>query len=159
MENRTKYFPIKGGTCYLHPDRVEIISNHFVGRLFSRKGLNRVAVLYFLSLIAMTAAILLSLWIENYFLVAFFAVCWMVSLFSIWQSRTRSLAAVIPRKAIEQIAYKEAVEGVSRGQFIIHFRSGKQLLTRKILLPSALNNGKAVAQSAYYMFKEEGMLA
>lgn len=158
MESRSKFFPTKSGQCHIYPDRIELISSSGLDRMLAKRGVQRMVVIYFILLIVFGIAIGISLWINNYFLVAFFAIAWMFSLVSMWTNRNVSAATYIDRKHIERIDYEEAVPGQSRASFTVYFRPKKQLLRRKILLPSILHNGHMVAQSAYYMFKDEGLL-
>ncbi len=158
MESRSKYFPTKSGHCHIYSDRIEITSAASLPRILAKRGIQRVAMLYFLLLLVFAIATGISVWIENYFLVAFFAIAWIFSLVSIWQNRNISAASVIDRKHIQKVTYQEAIEGVSRASFSVYFQSKNQVLKRQILLPSIMHNGRMVAQSAYQMFKEEGLI-
>ncbi|RMG23236.1 MAG: hypothetical protein D6730_14870 [Bacteroidetes bacterium] len=158
MESRSKFFPLKSGQCHIYPDRIEIISDHALGRLLAKRGIQRVAVIYLLWLLAFSVAIWVSFFIENYFLVVFFSIAWLFCLYAMWRNRRVSTASVIDRKHIRKVTYQEAIPGTARASFTIYFQPGKQLLQRKILLPSILQNGQMVAQSAYYMLKDEGLI-
>lgn len=161
MKTAAKSFSIKNGNCHIFPDRIEIINTDPIGRFSAflfKKGIKRAMVLYLLLLIGFVLSLLVALQIENYFLAAFFAVCIPLALYYGWTQRKVSLATVIPREQIASIDYNKAVKGVSRASFTIFFTPKKTTLQKPIPLPSLMQKGNQIADTAYWMMKEEGLL-
>ncbi len=158
---RTRSFDIKNGYCQIYSDRIELqykgLSGAFL-RWLSRRGWRGEGLLYLMLTILFALLTLTAIIIENYFLALFFAVFSGVTLFALFQRRQYAFSLKIPRSEIEKVEYKEAVKGVSRAKFIIHFRPKKRLFLREILLPSLMQNGQSVAQSAYWMMRDEGLI-
>lgn len=161
MSQSRKSFPLKNGYCHIYSDRIEIEREDTPARILKfleDKGLHRNWLLYLFLMIALLLAGLLAVEIENYFLAAFFAASALAALVAVWKNRKVSFSSEILRTQIDHVEYRQAVEGVSRAAFIIHFRPRKALLRRAIYLPTARQGGGQIAQSAYYMMKEEGFL-
>ncbi|MEO0473184.1 MAG: hypothetical protein AAF206_26455 [Bacteroidota bacterium] len=157
--NRTRSFATRDGYCHLYSDRIEIEQSGGLRKWLDQKGIRREAALYLLAVILFAILALVTVLIENYFLAIFFAGVMLVSLFTAFSQRNTSFAFRIPRSQIEEVHYFPAQEGMSRASFRIDYRSGKSLLKRWVKLPGKTQNGNAIAQSAYWMMKEEGLLA
>ena len=155
-------FPTRTGYCHLYADRIEIEINGFTGRLRSWLSGKRLASmwLYYLALsVLFLLSALLALTIENYFLAAFLGVFAVISLVALWIYRRHTFSVNILRDQIDRVEYSPAVEGQSRASFQVYYQPGRYMMQRPILLPGKSQNGASVAQSAYWMMKEEGLLA
>ncbi len=159
MEANAKSFPLKRGSCHIYQDSIQIkgkgLSSYF-SHFFFKRGIQRVAIFYLLLAIAFLASLLLFVSIQNYFLALFFGIAALFSLRLLWMNRKVSFAPLIPKKQIEYISYHPAIPGESRTSFKIVFNSGKGILERKLTLPT--QKGEMIAQSAYYMVKDTGLL-
>ena len=161
MKPGTKSFSTRHGYCQIHPDHLEIVREDPYGRMIwwlFRKGISRVLWFYLLFSLGLVLVALMSVQINNYFLATFFALFSLMALWASWHNRFVSFATYIPRKQIEGVSYQEAVQGESRATFLIHFRPRKRLLKRRLTMPSLSQGGSRIAQSAYYMLKEEGLI-
>ncbi|RMG68090.1 MAG: hypothetical protein D6722_12215 [Bacteroidetes bacterium] len=161
MRGGSKSFATKNGSCHLYPDRIEIENHDLAGRLGAflyRRGFRRAWVLYLLLALGMALAAASSYLIDNMFLAAFFAILVPVALIGLWTQRSVTYAPVIPRKEIESVVYRPAVKGVSRATFIIFFRPRKRLMQRLIPLPGITQQGTSLADTAYWMMREEGLV-
>ena len=161
MRTGPKTFPSKNGLCQLYSDRIEINVNGAFGKLLRwlyGKGFKSMSVIYGLLFVGFIAATAIAFLIDNYFLAFFFVVFSLVSLYALWINRNVSIAPVIQRREIEKVVYHEAVQGVSRASFDVYFRPEKRLLKRKIFLPSLMQNGAEIANSAYWMMRDEGLV-
>ena len=155
METHSRSFPIRNGQCHIYEDRIEIKT----GGLLEKLGAKSVFIPYLLLMLAFALAMLLSVWIVNYFLAAFFASAMLFVLYFLWTHRQLSVARIIPREQIESIEYHPAIPGEARASFKIWFRPRRQKRYRVIYLPGTSVEGAAIAQSAQMMFREEGLLA
>ena len=162
MRTGPKSFPTKNGLCQLYSDRIEINVNGAFGKLMRwlfGRGFKSMSVIYGLLFIGFVASTTIALIIENYFLAFFFIIFGLVSLYALWINRNVSIAPVIQRKEIEKVVYNEAIQGVSRASFDIYFKPEGRMLKRKIYLPSLMQKGAEVANSAYWMMRDEGLVA
>ena len=161
MKPGPKSFSLKSGNCHLYPDRLEVLRSDLQGRIMSslaNKGVHGAYLYYLVACLGLILAAFLSSYIDNYFLTFFFGVSALVSLYGLWVNRSVSYAHVIPRKQIESVQYKAAVQGVSRASFTIFFRPGKRLYQRKLILPTATHQGTSLADTAFWMMREEGLI-
>lgn len=163
MRGGAKSFNTKYGYCHLYPDRIELVRKDWVGWLMGflfRRGYRRAVVLYVLLSIGLGLALLLSLSISNYFLSFFFLVATLVTIYASVRNRDLSFALVIPKKSIEKVNYHRAVEGESRATFVVYFRpnEGQPLLRRIIPLPTRTHQGTTLADTAYWMMRDEGLV-
>ena len=162
MDSRTKSFPLRSGTCYIYPDRIEIEQHSLAGKLLHRilrKGSKRVFWNYLALTIIFLVAALVAATLTNYFLVLFFLVAAGFSLVNQFQKRNLSLATLIPKDQIEQVTYAPSVEGERRASFTVYFQPEKRLLRRELLLPGRYQkNGEMVEQSAFYLMRDAGLL-
>ena len=162
MEVKAKSFPTKNGYCHIYTDRLEEERNDFSGKLYtwlSKKGIKRAWFLYFLLLFVLIIAAAISYYVlENYFLAIFFATAAVMDLFAIWRNRNIFISPIVPRNQIQSVIYHQAVPGVSRASFEVFFKPKKRIQKKFIYLPLAQKGGKQVAQSVYYMMKEEGLI-
>lgn len=161
MRGGSKSFVTKNGHCHLYPDRIEIEHHDIPGRLGAflyRRGLRRAWVLYLLLSLAMSAAAGASILIENFFLAFFFGVLALAALAGVWTQRNMTYAPVVPRSQIESVVYRPAVTGVSRAAFVVYFRPRRRLVQRLISLPSLTQHGTSLADTAYWMMREEGLV-
>lgn len=154
MENLSRSFPIRNGQCHIYEDRLEIRT----GGLIEKMGIKRLFLPYLLLMLAFALAMLVSVWIVNYFLAAFFGSAMLFSLYFLWTHRSLSVASVIPRDQIESIEYHPAIPGQARASFQIWFRPKRKRLYREVFLPGSSSEGAIIAQSAQAMFREEGLL-
>ena len=159
MQVNAKTFPLRSGSCHIYPDSIHIRgkgASYFLSRLFSKWGFERIVVFYGLLTIGFLACLLLAVGIQNYFLALFFAIAAIFSLRMAWINRKVSFAPVITKKQIEYIEYLPAIPGERRSSFLIVYHSGERTLHRKLVLPT--RKGDMIAQSAYYMVKDTGLL-
>lgn len=154
MDHPSRSFPIRNGQCHIFEDRLEIRT----GGLTEKWGIKRLFLPYFLLMLAFALAMLLSIWIVNYFLAAFFACAMLFSLYFLWTHRSLSVASVISREHIESVEYLPAIPGEARASFKIWFRPARKRLYRVIYLPGNNTEGAIIAQSAQAIFREEGLL-
>ncbi len=161
MRSGSKSFSTKNGVCHLYPDRIEIDRQDWVGvlsRFLFKKGYQRAWVLYLLLTLAMVIGLILSLSIANYFLVFFFVVMSLASVAAAFKNRDLSFIPVIPKKSIEKVVYRKAIESQSRAAFTIYFRPENRLMRRMILLPTRTHQGTSLADTAYWMMRDEGLV-
>jgi len=161
MRSGAKSFSIKNGHCYIYSDRIEIVRTDPMGRLLRflfRRGYQRARILYLLLALAMAVATLLSFSIANYFLVLFFGIMTLLSLYASQVNRSVSFALTIPKRSIEQVTYRKAVQGEARAAFVVHFRPENRLLKRIIPLPTRSHNGNSLADAAYWIMRDEGLV-
>ncbi|MEM6631604.1 MAG: hypothetical protein AAF694_18125 [Bacteroidota bacterium] len=159
MQVNAKTFPLKSGSCHIYPDSIQIRGKgltHFLSNLFSKWGFERTVVFYGLLALGFIASSALSIGIQNYFLAVFFGIAALFSLRLAWINRKVSFAPTIPKKQIEYIEYLPAIPGERRNSFLIVYKSGERLLHRNLVLPT--RKGDMIAQSAYYMVKDTGLL-
>ncbi|GAB4415054.1 MAG: hypothetical protein OHK0039_23400 [Bacteroidia bacterium] len=158
----TKSFTTRNGTCHLYTDRIEIHREDLLGRverwLYSR-GMRRAWVLYALLAAALAIACLAAWLIDNYFLTLFFLTLVPVTLYAAWHHRYTSFAPVVLRSEIESVVYHKAVPGVSRAMFVVSYRPRQRLVQRIISLPTLSQQGASVADTAYWMMRDEGLLS
>jgi len=159
MQVNSKSFPLRTGSCHIYPDAIHIRSkglpNYFRQLLF-RAGFQRYLVLYILLTLGFIISLLIAVGIQNYFLGFFFGIAALFSLRMAWVNRRLSFAPIIEKKQIDQIQYHEAVPGERRAAFTIVFKAGRHTLQRKIVLSG--RKGEMIAQSAYFMMKDTGLL-
>lgn len=161
MKAGAKSFNIKGGYCHLYPDRIEIVRQDAWGRLIKllfRRGYQRMRILYLLLAIGMAIAALITILIDNLFLGSFFGLLVPISLLAAWMNRDLSFAPVISKRSIEEVVYRRAVQGEARAAFIIYFRPEQQCLRRIISLPTHVHQGTSLADTAYWMMRDEGLI-
>ena len=161
MRSGAKSFSIKNGHCYLYADRIEIVRSDVLGRLTQflfRRGYQRARVLYLLLSLVLAIATVLSLAISNYFLVLFFGIMTLLGLYASQVNRSVSFAPIIPKRSIEKVHYRKAVQGEARAAFIVHFRPENRLLKRIIPLPTRSHNGNSLADAAYWIMRDEGLV-
>jgi len=161
MKSGAKSFNIKGGYCYLYPDRIEVLRQDALGQLTAflfRRGYQRALVLYLLLSVLMVLGALITALIDNYFLASFFTLLIPFSLGAAWFNRDLSFAPVIPKRSVEHVEYRRAVQGESRAAFIISFRPEKRLLRRVISLPTHTHRGTSLADTAYWMMRDDGLI-
>jgi hypothetical protein len=91
-------------------------------------------------------------------LVLFFAISALVALYALWANRKISFAPLLPRKEIESVEYLPAVPGQSRARFLVQYRPRKRLLTRILSMPTATHQGTTIADTAFWMMREEGFI-
>ncbi len=165
MRGGVKSFNTKNGYCHIYPDRLEIIRKDAVGWItlfLTKRGYRRAWVLYLLLSIAMVIATMLSISIGNYFLVLFFLLATLLTLGAAWKNRDLSFAPVIQKKNMDKVVYHRAVEGESRATFVVYFKTSEEsskLLRRIIPLPTRTHQGTSLADTAYWMMRDEGWLA
>ena len=161
MRATTRSFPLREGQCILHYDRIELVypgpKGWFLAWANKRK-LTSMAFWYFVGAVGFLATALFSVIIDNWFLAFFFFAFALLSVVGSVAYRSLSLRTNIERALIEEVVYREAVEGVSRAYFEVFFRPGKQLRVRKLSLPGKHQQGGQIANSAYWMMKEEGLI-
>lgn len=156
-----KSFSLKTGNCYIYPDRIEIQRADIQGKFFSfmeQRGIHGAYVYYVITFLGLIGATFLTTLIDNYFLAFFFALSSLGALYGLWVNRQISFAQIIPRAQIESVDYAPAVEGVSRATLSILFRPKKRLFKRKLILPNATLQGTSLADTAYWMMREEGLI-
>ena len=159
MQVNAKTFPLRSGSCHIYPDSIHIRgkgASYFLSRLFYKWGFERSVVFYGLLTISFIACLLLSIGIQNYFLAVFFALAAVFSLRLAWVNRKISFAPVIAKKQITYIEYLPAIPGERRNSFLIVYQNGDRTLHRRLVLPTL--KGEMIAQSAYYMVKDTGLL-
>ncbi|MEM7368245.1 MAG: hypothetical protein AAF587_06550 [Bacteroidota bacterium] len=122
------------------------------------KGIHGAYIYYVIAFVGLLTATFLTRLIDNYFLAFFFAISALGALYGLWVNRQISYATHIPRAQIESVAYAPAVQGVSRATLSILFRPKKRLYRRKLILPNATHQGTSLADTAYWMMREEGLI-
>lgn len=162
MQTHAKSFAIQHGTCHVYADRIEIRRQDIWGKLMSflfARGLKRMFVLYG----GLAVLFGLGIWggwlLQNYFLSWFFSIASFFCLLLAWQQRKQSFAPVIFREQIDAIIYSPVVEGKSRAHFDIQFHLGNQHLLRTLPIPSRTHRGTSLADTAYWMLKDEGLIS
>lgn len=161
MRSATKSFAIKDGLCLIYPDRLECQYRGLRGRWLrwaNRKGWVGQGGWYVLAALGFLGAVGLSIGINNWFLAFFFVVCALLALAAAWANRHATWQLVIDRKHIERVQYHPPIDGQARGSFLIDYRPGRRLRRRKISLPSLLQGGKEIANSAFWMMRDEGLI-
>ncbi|WNJ18488.1 hypothetical protein [Pontibacter sp. G13] len=159
MRTHVHSFPIKQGQCLVLPDRIEVEHRGWTGRLqgwLHSKGLRTAWILYTLLAIALTVGAGITYGIENWFLVAFFALAALGALYAAFQYRNISLATMIQREHVERIEYHPAVIGVSRANIHIWFRRGSRQFEKILYLPSQIQRGTSQADTAFWVLKDAG---
>ena len=159
MEANVKSFPLKLGSCHIYQDSIQIKGkgiSSLLSRFFFKRGFQRVVLFYGLMALAFLVFALLFISLQNYFLALFLAIAALFSLRLAWINKKISFAPFISKKQIEYISYHPAVPGESRTFFQIVYTSGKRTLIRRLILPT--KKGEMIAQSAYYMIKDTGLL-
>ncbi|MEM6764036.1 MAG: hypothetical protein AAF824_07785 [Bacteroidota bacterium] len=158
---RSKSFPIKNGFCLIYPDKLEINQEDLLGKLekfLYSKGVKTRVLLYMGLVLVLLIAFLISVSIANYFLSAFFLVLSGATVVFLLKNRKLSLATEIIRKNIQQVTYKEPLAGVSRAMFLITFTEEGKTYLKKLQLPPNSQQGQMVAQSAFLMMRDEGLI-
>lgn len=159
MEANVKSFPLKSGSCHIYQDSIQIKGkglSSFLSPFFYKRGFQRVVLFYSLLAISFLVFALLFISLQNYFLAIFLAIAAFFSLWLAWINRKISFAPFIDKKQIEYISYHPAIPGESRTSFQIVYTSGKRILIRRLTLPT--KKGEMIAQSAYFMIKDTGLL-
>lgn len=155
-------FPLNDGRCVIHHDRLELEYGGLHGmwlRWANARRLTSVGFWYFIGALGFLLAALLSVIINNWFLAFFFLLFTGMSTVASWVNRQASLRILIEKKDIRSVEFHEAVEGVSRAYFRVFFAPSRHLRMRKLLLPSKLKQGTQVANAAYWIMKEEGLMS
>lgn len=158
---RSKSFPIKNGFCLIYPDKLEINQQDLMGkmeRFLYKRGFKTRMVLYLGLAMILLLASLISVIIANYFLATFLLVVAVAALYFLLKNRKLSLATEINRKQIQQVEYKEAIQGVSRAMFLVHFEEGNKSYLKQLQLPPSSPKGQMIVQSALMMMKDEGLI-
>lgn len=161
MRSGSKSFPTRNGVCQVFSDRIEFQGNGLTGKLSNwlyNKGFKRVSILYGLLFLGFVLALGISLWLDNYFLAFFFFISALLDLYALWLNKDISMTPLIIRRNIHQVNFQQAVEGKARASFEIFFEEEGRNYKRKVSLPSLMQNGAAVANSAYWIFRDEGLL-
>ncbi len=161
MRATTRSFPLREGQCILHHDRIELVHAGLKGWFLAwanKRKLTSMAFWYFMGALGFLFTTLLSVIIDNWFLAFFFFAFALLSVVGSVAYRNLSLRTSIEREFIEDVVFREAVEGVSRASFEVYFRPNKQLRMRKLLLPGKHQQGGQIANSAFWMMKEEGLI-
>ncbi|MEO0896518.1 MAG: hypothetical protein AAFY71_08985 [Bacteroidota bacterium] len=166
MRTSAKSFNIKGGYCSVYRDRLEINQHDVSGRvgkwLFQR-GILSAAPLYLVLAILLLLGGGLGLVIQNYFLTFFLTLAAFMALYFFMQNRKYSFVPLILRQQIEKVHYEQAVPGKSRASFNILFAPDPEnrpewLLHRKLILPNTVHKGTSVADTAFWILKDEGLI-
>ncbi|MEM6265278.1 MAG: hypothetical protein AAGI38_22445 [Bacteroidota bacterium] len=163
MQETARSFPTKSGYFHIYSDRIELEANGVADRItrfLHGMGITRMWGINLMWLSALVLAILVSLVIDNYLLVAFFGAISLWQVWNMWRTRDISSSYSIQRDRVDRITYHPAVKGSSRAFFTIHFFTKKgRSLRRTVSLPGSNQEGGAIAQSAQVMLREEGLLA
>ncbi|MCI4671535.1 MAG: hypothetical protein MRZ79_25555 [Bacteroidia bacterium] len=167
MRSSTKSFNIRSGRCTIYRDRVEILQEDISGKIGNwlfKRNIHSAGPVYLLAALLLFIASLLSLTLTNYFLLTFLIATTVVAIYLFFQNRNYSLAPLIQRDQINQIRYHEAIPGKSRPYFEISFSPKKEekpdlVLLRKIVLPNTRHKGTTVADTAYWILKDEGLIS
>lgn len=123
-----------------------------------RKGISVSIPFYLLATVLLGTLALVAYLIANFFLAIFLAASAVVALYALWHNRKTSISPVILRKDIESVSYQAAVPGQSRARFVIKYRPKKRELQRNLALPTATHQGTSIADTAYWMMREEGLV-
>lgn len=161
MRSGSKSFPTRNGTCQIFTDRIEFHGQGLSGRLSNwlyNKGFKRVSILYALLFFTFLLALVISLWIVNYFLAFFFFGASLVALYGLWTNRQVSLTPLITRRDIIGVNFQKAVEGKARASMEILFEEEGKKYKKLVSLPSLMQNGAAVENSAYWILRDEGLI-
>lgn len=161
MEPKAKRFPTLHGFCVIYSDRVEIVDQRMLGRLNQWLNNNKLSgkrVFYIVLILFFLLAALVSFVLEIYFLLIFFMASLAFVFHDIWKNRKLSFAPLIPKKDITEVHYLEAVPGERRAAFHIYFQIKEKVRLRRIQLPRQSKQTTMVAQSAYQMMKDAGLL-
>ena len=158
-----KSFEIKGGTFYILSDRLEISSREWLTKIGSwlyTRGLQSAFWLYLGPCLLLLMGTGLSFTLNNYFLTGFLAAASLLMLYYAIARRKYTFASVIFRNEIQSFVYHPAVPGVSRAYFEIQFlpTNSSRALRRSVQLPSRMYNGASLADTAYWMVKDEGLI-
>lgn len=157
-----KSFPLQDGQCIVYPDKLEIEISGVTGgfiRWINRRKLTSVGFWYVMAGVGFFIATVLSAAIDNWFLAFFFLVFVVLCVIASWRNRQASLRTQIPRKMIHTIAYREAVQGQSRARFDIYFKPQSNIRIRRLNLPGRHQQGSQVANAAFWILKEEGLIS
>ncbi|MEL6133030.1 MAG: hypothetical protein AAFR59_06655, partial [Bacteroidota bacterium] len=102
----------------------------------------------------------LSFSLNNYFLTGFLAAAALLMVYYAVSKRKQTFAKVIYRSEIQSFVYHASNPGVSRAHFEIQFLPSARTkpLTRLIQLPTRTYNGASLADTAYWMIKDEGLI-
>lgn len=162
MRASHKSFPLKDGQCIVYPDKLEIEISGLKGifiRWINRRKLTSVGFWYVMAGLGFFIATVLSAVIDNWFLAFFFLVFVVLCVIASWRNRHSSLRTQIPRKMIQSIDYQEAIQGESRATFDIHFQPQSTTRIRRLNLPGRHQQGSQVANAAFWILKEEGLIS
>ena len=141
MRSGSKSFPTRNGTCQIFTDRIEFHGEGLSGRLSNwlyQKGFKRVSILYALLFFAFLLALVISLWIVNYFLAFFFFGASLVVLYGLWTNRQVSLTPLITRRDIIEVNFQKAVEGKARASMEILFEEEGKKFKKLVSLSPVL---------------------
>lgn len=158
MQVRPQSFPISGGQCKVFSDRVTVEQKSpfilLVNKWFGGKLKPVYAILA--SILALGA---IAGWlIQNYF-IAFFLLCFSVYfLFILFKDGESSVKLELLKSQIESVVYMEPVPGKSRGEFEIYFLENEKRYRRKISLATGGKQGLMIAQGAYHIFRDAGLI-
>lgn len=150
-------FPTKTGVCELSEESLTLTREGWRGGLASilfGKNNSRYRLSLWLTAFGSLIAAIFCLWLNNYLLLVFFLGFAGYYFFNLWKSRDISTETIIPLDKIHHVHYHQAVEGVSRPYFEVHFTDSKGKHRRRlIILPAAGNGGREAAQTAQYVFR------
>lgn len=166
MRTSAKTFNIKSGSCTIYRDRIEIYQNDLsgkIGKWLFKRNIYSGGPSYLLLALGLFLASGLAFFIQNYFLCAFLFATAVIGFFLFFQNRKLSFVPLVLRSQITQLKYHEAIPGKSRPFFEISFAPQPEdkpgyILVRKIVLPNTLHNGTSVADTAYWIMKDEGLI-
>ncbi|MDP5171795.1 MAG: hypothetical protein NWR72_16220 [Bacteroidia bacterium] len=161
MRSASKSFPLKEGLCVLHHDRIELEHTGIKGWWLAwanKRKLTSVGFWYVMAGLGFFVMSILSIIIDNWFLAFFFVLFMALCIGASWYNRQASLRISIAKSEIEQVIFHEAIAGQSRASFEVFFRPNKYLRVRRLSLPGRHQQGAAIANSAMWMMKEEGLL-
>ncbi|MEL6675031.1 MAG: hypothetical protein AAFR61_22680 [Bacteroidota bacterium] len=162
MRQGPKSFPTRNGYCQVFSDRIEIHTDGLAGQLsrwFYSKGIRRVSIFYVLSSLAFLIASFVAIGIGNWFLAVFFFLAVALSVYALFINRQNSIAPLILRKDIDKVDYQAAVKGESRAAFTIFFKDHGKAMKRRVPLPSLMQNGAEIANTAFWIMRDAGLVS
>ena len=158
MQVRPQSFPIAGGICKVQSDRIFIQQSSPVVFLANKWFKGKLSPIYLISGILLVMGCIAAWAIRNYFL-AFFLLVFAVYFFiMLGKSRNKSLKNELFKKQVEKVVYHEPIPGKSRGEFVIHFLEENKKFHRYISLATSGKKGLMIAQGAYHIFKDAGLI-
>lgn len=158
-------FPVAGGQCVIWPDRIEIRMKGWTGTLsrwLNTRGMERLSKRYNLIAALLALSAFVSLALSNVALSLFLLG---LAGYYRWQRHRYegiSMATLIPRTAIREVVFVDAVPGISRAQTQILFESaGGRELRRLLPVPRSARPDDAglIEQETLAALRAEGLLA